>query len=81
MRTFKTPYTPDANVRALAQEVEKAANRADPFIEMQVLHAEPPKVRAGMYVTADGVDWQPDGVNGEGLYRRNLANNAWVFLG
>lgn len=50
-------------------------------MQLQVLYAAPAKTFPGMLVYADGVTWQPDGVNGEGLYRRNVANSAWAFVG
>lgn len=43
------------------------------------LHVEPEKVVAGMVVLADGADWNPG--SGAGMYRRNEANSAWVFVG
>ena len=83
MRTFRPVFAdrgdPAGSLDRLQQAIDEAAHRADPFVEMQVLHAEPVRVRAGMYVTADGVDWNPG--SGEGLYRRNAANSAWVFIG
>lgn len=48
-------------------------------VTFTVLYAEPSKVRAGMVVYADGTTWNPG--SGQGLYRRNVANSAWVFLG
>ena len=33
----------------------------------------------GMLVCVDGTDWDPG--SGEGVYRRDKANAAWVFLG
>jgi hypothetical protein len=87
LRTFKAPDVPDdlaavlGFLRRLTSQIEESANRADHFAELQILHEEPRRVRAGMLALADGADWQPDGVNGEGLYRRNAANDAWVFIG
>ena len=46
---------------------------------LKVLYASPPRIRAGMIVYADGVTWNPGG--GEGVYRRDKANAAWVLLG
>jgi hypothetical protein len=43
------------------------------------LTAEPASPAAGMVVLADGVSWDPG--SGEGMYRRNAANTAWVFIG
>lgn len=62
-------------------ELSKASQFAEDLV-LPYLHREPDKVVAGMLVHADGTDWDPDLMGlGEGLYRRNMANNAWVFLG
>jgi hypothetical protein len=81
LRTFRASNVigGDAVLRQAMQMVEQAANRSDSFIELQILRAEPQRLRAGMVVYADGTDWNPG--SGEGIYRRNVANNAWVFLG
>lgn len=79
MRTYKRGYFADPGLAREFSSIEQAANRADPFTELQVLHVAPSKLRAGMIVYADGVDWNPG--SGEGVYRRNAANSAWVFLG
>lgn len=81
------PYSP-SNVPEkydrewLARELAslKAATEAAKDSEtMRYLAAEPTKYWAGLKVLADGVNWDPG--SGEGEYRRNLANSAWVFLG
>jgi hypothetical protein len=74
MKTYK-PVSRDPEFQNIAQ----AAQRADPFAELVYLHAEPDRVRAGLFCLADGTDWNPG--SGAGLYRRNEANNAWVFIG
>lgn len=79
-------YTPsyagvDIHVRREFQAIAQAAARAEDLLELKVLYAEPSRVRAGMVVYADGVTWNPDGVSGEGLYRRNKTNASWVFVG
>jgi hypothetical protein len=43
------------------------------------LYAAPSRIYPCMVVYADGAAWNPG--SGEGIYRRNLANNAWVFVG
>jgi hypothetical protein len=48
-------------------------------VTLVVLHAAPAQTRPGMLVIADGTDWDPG--SGAGLYRRNEANAAWVFIG
>lgn len=79
MKTYKSSNTAaDQNVAREFRDIEAAANRADPRLDLIYLYAEP-KYYAGMIVLADGTDWDPG--SGEGLYRRNLANTAWVFLG
>lgn len=44
----------------------------------QILYSAPTRVRPGLVVYADGVQWNPG--SGEGLYRYNLAGN-WVYIG
>jgi hypothetical protein len=61
------------------QAIRKAANAAEPHIQLEVLHAEPEKVFPGMEVNADGTDWDPG--SGAGRYYRDEANANWVFLG
>lgn len=46
-------------------------------IRFNVQYAAPGKYKAGDTAHADGVKWNPLGV-GEGKYRRNAANTAWV---
>lgn len=79
MKTYRTGFVDDPQARQEFARIERAANAADPFTELQYQHAEPEKVRKGMLVLADGTDWDPG--SGAGLYRRNEANNAWVFIG
>lgn len=61
-----------ANIRA-AWEAAKSSERLD------YRHVAPEKINAGDLVLADGTDWDPG--SGVGLYRRNEANSAWVFIG
>lgn len=51
-------------------------------VTMRVLMAAPARTKKGMYVTVGATlgGSAPFG-SGEGLYRRNEANNAWVFVG
>jgi hypothetical protein len=79
LKTYKPGFVADAQLRQELTNIERAAQRADPFAELQYLHAAPERIRAGMLVLADGTDWDPG--SGSGLYRRNEANNAWVFIG
>lgn len=67
------------SVQRELQTIQELANRAEPYLELQVSHAEPDRLRAGMVVDADGEDWNPG--NGAGLYLRNSTNDGWVFLG
>ncbi len=85
MRTYRAGQPPQEPaqvpdfLRTELASIEQAANRADPQSELIYLHAEPARVRAGLMVLADGSDWNPG--SGEGVYRRNAANTAWVFVG
>ncbi len=79
MRTYKSSNAiADAATAREFRAIEEAANRADPRIDLTYQSAEP-KYYAGMMVLADGTNWNPG--SGEGLYRRNLANTAWVLVG
>lgn len=59
--------------------IKQAMDSAQPFIRLQIIHSAPERVFAGMFIYADGTDYDPG--SGVGLYRRNEANNAWVFIG
>ena len=59
--------------------LEQALNEAQSGFTFKVLHAAPVRYWAGLVVYADGADWNPG--SGEGIYRRDKANAAWVFLG
>jgi hypothetical protein len=79
LRTYRAGLVADPVASREFARIERAANAADPFAELQILHGEPDRLREGMVVYADGTNWDPG--SGEGMYRRNVANNAWVFLG
>jgi hypothetical protein len=71
-------YTPEwinHELQRLQQELK--ASQAESIFK--ILYAEPARMYAGMVVYADGTTWNPGA--GEGLYRRNKANAAWVSLG
>jgi len=81
-----SPSTPPGNAAELPQwlqqellRIKQAMDGAQPSLRLQILHAPPTRVQAGEVVYADGTDWNPG--SGAGTYRRNEANNAWVFLG
>jgi hypothetical protein len=59
--------------------IRKAAATENNYSAHKVLHAEPSRIIPTMEVYADGADWNPG--SGEGKYRRNAANSAWVFIG
>jgi hypothetical protein len=59
--------------------IQRAANAESDCLCLKVWHEAPPKTFGGMVVYFDGVDHNPG--SGEGLYRRNVANDAWVFIG
>jgi hypothetical protein len=59
----------------LAQEFVAAVD----FIALKYRHVAPGNTFAGQIVLADGVNWNPGA--GAGMYRRNEANAAWVFVG
>lgn len=78
-------YTPELSqitdplLREEFARLQEALNSAQMGFTFQVLHAEPARVWAGLVIYADGTDFDPG--SGEGLYRRNAANAAWVFIG
>jgi hypothetical protein len=84
VKTYKAGQPPQDPAQVpgfLRQElpaIEQAANRADPLAELIYLHAEPPRMRKGMLVLANGTNWDPG--SGAGLYLRNEANDAWLFI-
>lgn len=65
-------------VKKELDEVSNASEYAEVVI-LPILHVAPEKFEAGMLVYADGTDWDPG--SGEGVYRRDKANAAWVFVG
>lgn len=85
MNTYRPGFVPSdpaqlpGFLRAETQSIQKAANSKVPHIAMEILHAAPERVFAGMVLIADGTDWNPGA--GAGMYRRNEANTAWVHLG
>lgn len=62
-------------LRQVQQEFSAAKNE----LILAVLYAEPDRLYPGMLIYADGVTWNPGG--GEGVYRRNKTNAAWVLIG
>jgi hypothetical protein len=62
--------------------IEQAANRADPYAELQVLAAAPQRLRKGMLVCVGAtLGATGDFGYGAGLYLRNEANDAWLQAG
>ncbi len=84
-----TPYTPGQvpddpkqlifYLRNELDALKQALDAALPDIDFVQRTAEPARIRPRMVVYADGTLWNPG--SGEGIYRRNSANSAWVFLG
>jgi hypothetical protein len=81
-----TPGQPPQDLAGLVRYVgtefrrlaESLAGNQD-SIRLKPLYAEPTRMYPCMLVYADGTTWNPG--SGEGVYRRNLANSAWVFVG
>lgn len=77
------PYRASSNLqpelRNELARLQKSLN--DPLSEVvfEVLHEAPIRTRPGMVCYFDGTDFNPG--SGEGLYRRNKGNTAWVFVG
>ena len=83
MATYQ-PQTPPADPAQLAAfmqaellRIKQALDRASPSLDLEVLHAEPDRIKNGMIVEADGTDWNPG--SGAGTYI--LRSGAWVKLG
>lgn len=66
-------------IQDLERRISKGLTDPSGFDSLTYLPSEPARYWAGMYVMADGTNWDPG--SGEGLYRRNAANSAWVFIG
>ncbi len=62
-------------LRRVGQEFETDKT----FVLMTPLYADPDRIYAGMVVLFDAS--APSATSGEGLYRRNIANTAWAYLG
>jgi hypothetical protein len=84
VKTYR-PGTPPSDpaqmpgfLRQELANVQAAANRAEPYVLLQTLHTEPVRMFGGMLVLADGSDWNPG--YGTGMYQRNEANDAWIFI-
>jgi hypothetical protein len=69
----------DATMRREFGRLQTSLNGPQDFLELKVLYEAPARTRAGMIVYADGATWNPG--SGQGIYRRNVANTLWVFLG
>lgn len=82
MKTYRPGQVPDnpANMpgflRLETAALQRAANAADPFIELQIRHSPPDRLREGMGVIADGVDWNPGYGPGPYVY----LGGEWVFM-
>lgn len=59
----------------LAQEFARPVD----FLALKFRHVAPLNTFSGQIVLADGTDWNPG--SGVGMYYRNEANAAWVFVG
>jgi hypothetical protein len=60
------------------RKIHEALERAYPGVTFDFRHVAPERFNAGDVFLADGTNWNPG--EGVGLYRRNAANTAWVFI-
>ncbi len=60
------------------QSVAQSQNDLVDFVQLNVLHAEPARLREGLVICADGTDYQPLGAGG-GFF--GYFGGAWVKLG
>jgi hypothetical protein len=58
------------------QDLTRALNEPQAFLQLQVLNVAPTKPRDGMVVVADGTNWNPG--SGAGVYAR--IGGSWVKL-
>jgi hypothetical protein len=75
---FPKEYDPVAMEKVFADLLKAMADGFE-YVLLQERNAEPRRMLAYMMVMADGTNWDPG--SGRGLYRRNKANTAWVYLG
>ena len=66
-------------LRREMRAIKDAGEAAKPYERLQILHAAPERVFAGMVIYADGSDYNPGA--GAGVYRRSEDNTTWVHLG
>lgn len=79
MKTYKAGPHTDAKLHAEFSRIESAAMRADPYAQLDYLHASPERILAGMIVLADGSDLSL-GAH-PGLYFRSEDNTEWLPMG
>lgn len=76
------PPEPDDIPAFLAGELQRIAREmvaGRDYLQLNELHVAPSKPRDGMVVYADGADWEPVLLGGEGFYGYYAA--AWHKLG
>lgn len=71
-------YDPRA-IERMFNQLTDALDQGVIFSKFFMHRAEPEKLVADMVVFADGSNWDPG--SGRGLYQRNHANTAWIFIG
>lgn len=71
---------PETRINAIVAELQEIGRAFTIFslVPFAVLNAAPPKLRVGMVVYADGTNWNPDAVSGEGLYV--YKSGGWTFI-
>lgn len=70
-------YVPGTQDPELAR-ISQALSSPNDAVLVNVLYKAPAKTKPGTLVVADGTSWNPG--SGAGLYLRNAANNAWLFI-
>ena len=61
------------------QGIKQALEAAWTSFDFKPLYVAPTRTRPCMLIYADGTQFNPG--SGEGVYRRNIANTAWLYLG
>lgn len=73
-----TEYDAQALEKVFADMLKAMADGFQ-YVRLQEHNVEPARTVPYMMLIADGTNWDPG--SGRGVYRRNRANTAWVFIG
>lgn len=77
MKTFVAGNRETQPVQKLANDIEKAQNRADPFVALTYLSALPARPQDGLYLFAAAVTAPGDP---RGLYRYDSSTGSYINI-